>query len=266
MQGGQGPGPSIYIARRIVAGVVVLLVLALVGIWAWQSFLKPNPQSASEAPESTSVSSSSTEETVIGEGSAMSPEESVASKEAPEKKPQASTQGSTESPEVVSLAPAPVASASEAPEVLPPVASPVNTSPPEEITPPPISNAPPSLPLPAPASPPPSPPATVGNQPMNQATQVPSTGAPVPPNLPTIPQQQVVQPATLEELVPFMKQASFQEQSPFGEPALAEQALFESPPLEAGTSANVSVTVGNTVATASRGAIARAGGVTAMAG
>jgi hypothetical protein len=259
MQGGQGPGRSIYIVRRIVAGVVVLLVLALVGTWACQSFLKPNPESASEAPESTSVSSSSTEETVIGEGSAMSPEESVASREAPEKKPQASTQGSTESPEVVSLAPAPVASAFEAPEVLPPVASPGNTSPPEEITPPPISNAPPSLPLP-------SPPATVGNQPMNQATQVPSTGAQVPPNLPTIAQQQEVQPATLEELVPFMKQASFQEQSPFGEPALAEQALFESPPLEAGTSANVSGTVGNTVATASRGAIARAGAVTAMAG
>src|ERR687886_1581787 len=100
MQGGQGPlgpGRSIYIARRIVAGLVVLLVLALVGNWAWQSFHKPTPESASEAPESTSVSSSA-EQTVTEEGSATSQEEIVVSKKAPQENAQVSTQGSTESP------------------------------------------------------------------------------------------------------------------------------------------------------------------------
>ena len=41
MQGGQGPGRGIYALRRIVAVLVVLLLLALVGFWAWQNLFRP---------------------------------------------------------------------------------------------------------------------------------------------------------------------------------------------------------------------------------
>jgi hypothetical protein len=256
MQGGQGPlgpGRSIYIARRIVAGLVVLLVLALVGNWAWQSFHKPTPESASEAPESTSVSSSA-EQTVTEEGSATSQEEIVVSKKAPQENAQVSTQGSTESPELIAMTPVTVAPVPEEPIVLSPVVLPVNTSL-SEIAPPPISNTPP---LPAPIPPQPSPPATAANEAMNHTIQVPSTAVQVPPSVATVPQQQMVQLTTLEEPVPFTEQTGFQEQPPLGETALAEQAQFEGPGLEAATSANVRVTGGNTVASA--------GTVTAMAG
>lgn len=264
MLGGGGPGRSIYIARRIIAGLVVLLVLALVGYWAWHTFLSPAQEPRSEAPESDRVNSSGTsaEETTTEEGSTTSLKEPVASnkesKESFQERVQGSTESTIENPEVVALTPAtvsPVPAAS--------VESPVSTSPSKEVLPAPTSNAP--L-LPPPTPPLPSPSAGSTNEASNLATQVASNSTQVPASPPSSNQLKMVQPLALEEAAPFMGTANLEEEAPLEETTLTGQALVESPTLEESTSANVSATAGDTVAVAGKGASAISGTVAAIAG
>lgn len=239
MQGGQGPpggpGRGIYIARRIVAAIVVLFILALVSYWAWQTLLSPTPESGSKAPESAGVSSSA-EETIPEEGSTTTTEEIVISEVEPQEGAQARTEGPAESPEVVDLTPAAVPPISAAP-----VALEVNTLPASTTS---------SLP---------SPPVEATNEAMNLPAQIS-------PGPPTIPEPQIGQPIASEEPVSVMEPTEFNEGPPLGETAFAQQAPVEGPALERGASANVTATAGDTVATSGRGAIATSGTVTAVAG
>ncbi len=59
MQGGRGPGGGIYVARRVLAALVVLLLLVLLVPWACQNLVgQSGEQSGSETSETADVDSS----------------------------------------------------------------------------------------------------------------------------------------------------------------------------------------------------------------
>src|SRR5919112_4453862 len=58
MQGGREPRRGIYVARRVVAALVVLLLLILFVPWACQNLLGPGEQSSSETSETDDTDSS----------------------------------------------------------------------------------------------------------------------------------------------------------------------------------------------------------------
>src|SRR5215213_11458959 len=58
MQGGREPRRGIYVARRVVAPLVVLLFLILFVPWACQNLLGPGEQSSSETSETDDADSS----------------------------------------------------------------------------------------------------------------------------------------------------------------------------------------------------------------
>ena len=74
-RGEGGPGRGVYLARRIIAALVVVLLLALLGTWAWQTLFRVGQEPGSEAPEITSAGSTGSEETAAEEGSAGGTEE-----------------------------------------------------------------------------------------------------------------------------------------------------------------------------------------------
>jgi hypothetical protein len=79
MQGGQDPGRGVYVVRRIVAVLVILLLLVLLGPRACQAILGPQGGSDTgdtEAPEETTevASSAGEEETVPDEETVISTE------------------------------------------------------------------------------------------------------------------------------------------------------------------------------------------------
>ena len=55
MQGGQGPGRGIYIARRIAVVLIVLLLLILLVPRACEALLGTGDEQSSEAPETPDV-------------------------------------------------------------------------------------------------------------------------------------------------------------------------------------------------------------------
>ena len=69
-RGGQEPGRGVYVVRRIVAILVVLLVLVLLVPWAWQYLFGPGEEPSSEAPEVADVGDTGDEEAATDEGSA----------------------------------------------------------------------------------------------------------------------------------------------------------------------------------------------------
>src|SRR5919107_228943 len=72
MQGGQGPGQGIYIARRIAVVLIVLLLLILLVPRACDALLGTREEQSTEAPETANVEE---EETVTEEEAAPVPEE-----------------------------------------------------------------------------------------------------------------------------------------------------------------------------------------------
>src|SRR5215212_1558063 len=73
MQGGQGPGRGIYIARRIAVVLIVLLLLILLVPRACDALLGTREEQSSEAPETAKVEEEATseearEEEGVGEG------------------------------------------------------------------------------------------------------------------------------------------------------------------------------------------------------
>ena len=226
MQGGQGPGRGIYALRRIVAVLVVLLLLALVGFWAWQNLFRPGEQ-GSKAPEITNVGSTEVAEEPAAEESAASGTEEIAvSEEGPSERSEGSVRVSTEGGAIGSTSAVNLAAAT-----LPRVPSP------QAVLPPPAPSSgirPPVAPvLPATQVPP--------------VAQAPST-APVPSVVPTTnpPLQEVVQPVPFEEQVPVLEPVAFEEEVPFSE------AAFEAEDVSGGATA----TAGGAVAIAGSDAAA----------
>jgi hypothetical protein len=227
MQGGQEPGRGIYALRRIVAVLVVLLLLALVGFWAWQNLFRPGEQ-GSKAPEITNVGSTEVaEEPATEESAASGTEEIAVSEEGPSERSEGSVRVSTEGGAIGSISAVNLAAAT-----LPRVPTP------QAVLPPPA----PSSGI--------SPPATQV-PPVPPVAQAPST-APVPNVVPTTnPPQEVVQPVPLEEPVPFLEPVAFEEEVPFSE------AAFEAEDVSGGATA----TAGGAVAIAGSGAAAGSGAV-----
>src|SRR5215207_444636 len=58
MQGGPGPGRGIYVTRRVLAALVVLLLLVLLVPWACQNLIGSGEQPGSESSETADVDSS----------------------------------------------------------------------------------------------------------------------------------------------------------------------------------------------------------------
>jgi hypothetical protein len=58
MQGGPGPGRGIYVTRRVLAALVVLLLLVLLVPWACQNLIGSREQPGSESSETADVDSS----------------------------------------------------------------------------------------------------------------------------------------------------------------------------------------------------------------
>ncbi len=229
MQGGQEPGRGIYALRRIVAVLVVLLLLALVGFWAWQNLFRPGEQ-GSKAPEITNVGSTEVaEEPATEESAASGTEEIAVSEEGPSERSEGSVRVSTEGGAIGSISAVNLAAAT-----LPRVPTP------QAVLPPPA----PSSGISPPATQvPPVPPVAAQVPPVAQA---PST-APVPNVVPTTnPPQEVVQPVPLEEPVPFLEPVAFEEEVPFSE------AAFEAEDVSGGATA----TAGGAVAIAGSGAAA----------
>src|SRR5215208_3137056 len=77
MQGGQGPGRGIYIARRIAVVLIVLLLLILLVPRACDALLGTREEQSSEAPETEDVESPSKE----AEEEAVTEEEEEATSE-----------------------------------------------------------------------------------------------------------------------------------------------------------------------------------------
>ena len=237
MQGGQGPGRGIYALRRIVAVLVVLLLLALVGFWAWQNLFRPGEQ-GSKAPEITNVGSTEVaEEPAAEEGATSGTEEIAVSEEGPSERSEGSVRVSTEggaigSTSTVNLAAATFPRVPSPPAALPPPAPSSGISPPVAQVPP-VAHVPPVAQVP----------------PVEQA---PST-APVPSVVPTTnpPLQEVVQPVPFEEQVPVLEPVAFEEEVPFSE------AAFEAEDVSGGATA----TAGGAVAIAGSGAAAGSGAV-----
>jgi hypothetical protein len=232
MQGGQEPGRGIYALRRIVAVLVVLLLLALVGFWAWQNLFRPGEQ-GSKAPEITNVGSTEVaEEPAAEEGAASGTEEIAVSEEGPSERSEGSVRVSTEggaigSTSAVNLAAATLPRVPSPQAVLPPPAPSSGIRPPVAPVPPVAAQVPP-------------------------VAQAPST-APVPSVVPTTnqPLQEVVQPVPFEEQVPVLEPVAFEEEVPFSE------AAFEAEDVSGGATA----TAGGAVAIAGSGAAAGSGAV-----
>ena len=223
MQGGQGPGRGIYALRRIVAVLVVLLLLALVGFWAWQNLFRPGEQ-GSKAPEITNMGSTEVaEEPAAEESAASGAEEIIVSEEGPSERSEGSVRVSTEGGAIGSTSAVNLAAAT-----LPRVPSPQAV-----------------LPPPAPSS---------GIRP--PVAQAPST-APVPSVVPTTnqPLQEVVQPVPFEEPVPFLEPVAFEEEVPFSE------AAFEAEGVSGGATATAggAVAIAGSGAAAGSGAVATVG-------
>ena len=230
MQGGQGPGRGIYALRRIVAVLVVLLLLALVGFWAWQNLFRPGEQ-GSKAPEITNVGSTEVaEEPAAEESAASGTEEIIVSEEGPSERSEGSVRVSTEggaigSTSAVNLAAATLPRVPTPQAALPPPAPSSGISPMATQVPP-VAQVPPVPPV----------------------AQAPST-APVPSVVPTTnpPPQEVVQPVPFEEPVPVLEPVAFEEEEvPFSE------AAFEAE----GVSGGATATAGGAVAIAGSDAAA----------
>ncbi|HZY56600.1 MAG TPA: hypothetical protein VFE09_02235, partial [Rubrobacteraceae bacterium] len=80
-RGGQEPGRGVYVVRRIVAVLVVLLLLVLLAPWAWQTLFGQGEEPSSEAPEVADVGDTGDEEATTDEGSAGDEEDIAASRE-----------------------------------------------------------------------------------------------------------------------------------------------------------------------------------------
>src|SRR5215212_6817066 len=83
MQGGQGPGRGIYIARRIAVVLIVLLLLVLLVPRACDALLGTREEQSSEAPETADVESPSeeAEEETVTEGEAATVQEEITERE-----------------------------------------------------------------------------------------------------------------------------------------------------------------------------------------
>jgi hypothetical protein len=267
--GGEGdPNRSIYIARRIVAGIVVLLLLALVGNWMWNTLLGPEEQRGSETPEIASggTTSSGGEETAMKESPIGSTEEIFTSQEGPDESLWSSAEVGTKGSDIESPAGTDLGTTLFAPQAsIVPEASPTLAWTPEATLTPPAPNVPllSYLPTQAPdttinltAQPPGSP--VGGIQPLPIETI--AFGEPPP----------SVETGAFEEEVPLWASAFEEEpRSTLGTVGFEEETDFGGSSLvEMDGSSGATATAGNTVAVAGTGggAIAKAGNAVAVAG
>src|SRR3712207_5583428 len=63
MQGGPEPGRGVYLARRIVAALIILLLLIFLVPRACQAFLEPGEESSTVAPEKSVTEEDTTSDT-----------------------------------------------------------------------------------------------------------------------------------------------------------------------------------------------------------
>lgn len=264
---GEGdPGRSVYIARRIVAALAVLLLLVLFGNWAWHKFLGPGEQQGSETPEAPNNigSSSGGERSVTEEGSAGNTEEIVAPKESHNESLQSVAEAGTEgndigSPEDIDS----VATLVEAPLPTVPVASPTIPWTPETAlgapTPP---NSPSLLP----------PPIQTQDTYINLSAQIPQT-------LPGDIQPPLVEPIAFEEPLPSVGTGVFEEEAPLwgtgfeeepsgflGTGAFEEEADLGESTFGEDTSGGAIATAGNAIAIAGGGSATAPSGTVATVG
>jgi hypothetical protein len=262
--GGGDPGRSVYIARRAVAALAVLLLIALVGNWAWRALLEPGEQRGSETPEAANVATSSGDErSAAEEGPAGNTEEIVVSQESPNESLQGDVEVGTEgsdigSPEDVDLTAAIV----PAPVPTTPVAPPTITWMPEA-----------ALMAPTPDNVPPLPPPPA----QSQDTYTNLT-AQVPQNLPEGLRPPMIEPIALDEPLSLMGTEVFEEEAPLwgtgfedepsgtlGTGAFEEEADLGESTLGENTSGGAAAMAGNAVvAIAGGGATAGSGTVAAV--
>ena len=226
MQGGQGPGRGVYVLRRIVAVLVVLLLLVLAGFWAWQNLFRPGggEEQGSQPPEIAEVSSTQGgEETAAEEGSASGTQEIAVSEEGPSERSESSVRASTEGGPIGSSGAGGLSAATIPPVPTPQAVLAPPAAPSSGITPT-ATQIPPAVPVPSSTAP--------------AANVVPPTT--------NQPQEEVVQPVPFEEAVGFAE-----EEVPFG-----EEAAFEG---EESVSGGATATAGGAVAIAGSGAAAGSG-------
>ena len=203
------------------AALVVVLLLALLGTWAWQTLSRAGQEPGSEAPEIASAGSTGSEETAAEEGSTGGTEEQVVvSQQGPSERLESSIRANTTEDRVIG--------SSNVAGVTATMVSPVTSVQPVL----PAATRPAVLPA------------------TGSAPETPSSAAQVA-NVPAGNPPQTVPPIPFEEQAPFLGPEAFEEETSFEEVGFEDQSA----------SGGATAATGSAVAIAGSGAMAGSGAV-----